>query len=122
MAAAPHAGEDISRRAKQGIVLAIMLALFLGALDQTIVGTALPRIITSLNGANLYTWVVTIYLLASTVTVPIYGKLSDMYGRKPLLLAGVGLFLVGSALAGLSQNIEQLIVFRGIQGLGAGAL
>jgi EmrB/QacA subfamily drug resistance transporter len=103
-------------------VVAIMLALFLGALDQTIVGTALPRIITELNGANLYTWVVTIYLLASTVTVPIYGKLSDMYGRKPLLLIGVGLFLVGSALAGLSQNIEQLIIFRGIQGLGAGAL
>lgn len=116
------AGEELSRRAKQGIVVAIMLALFLGALDQTIVGTALPTIITELNGANLYTWVVTIYLLASTVTVPIYGKLSDMYGRKPLLLAGVGLFLVGSALAGLSQSIEQLILFRGIQGLGAGAL
>jgi EmrB/QacA subfamily drug resistance transporter len=116
------AGEGLSRRAKQGIVVAIMLALFLGALDQTIVGTALPTIITELNGANLYTWVVTIYLLASTVTVPIYGKLSDMYGRKPLLLAGVGLFLVGSALAGLSQSIEQLILFRGIQGLGAGAL
>ena len=63
---------------------------------------------------------VTIYLLASTVTVPIYGKLSDMYGRKPLLLAGVGIFLTGSALAGLSQNIEQLIAFRGLQGLGAG--
>jgi EmrB/QacA subfamily drug resistance transporter len=117
-----HAGEDLSKRAKQGIVVAIMLALFLGALDQTIVGTALPRIITELNGANLYTWVVTIYLLASTVTVPIYGKLSDMYGRKPLLLIGVSLFLIGSALAGLSQNIEQLIIFRGIQGLGAGAL
>ena len=113
---------DLSPRAKQGIVVAIMLALFLGALDQTIVGTALPRIITELNGASLYTWVVTIYLLASTVTVPIYGKLSDMYGRKPLLLIGVGLFLIGSALAGLSQNIEQLIIFRGIQGLGAGAL
>ena len=121
-ASSHHAGADLSKRAKQGIVLAIMLALFLGALDQTIVGTALPQIITELNGANLYTWVVTIYLLASTVTVPIYGKLSDMYGRKPLLLIGVGLFLVGSALAGLSQNIEQLIIFRGIQGLGAGAL
>ena len=121
-ASSRHAGADLSKRAKQGIVLAIMLALFLGALDQTIVGTALPQIITELNGANLYTWVVTIYLLASTVTVPIYGKLSDMYGRKPLLLIGVGLFLVGSALAGLSQNIEQLIIFRGIQGLGAGAL
>jgi EmrB/QacA subfamily drug resistance transporter len=121
-ASSHHAGEDLSKRAKQGIVVAIMLALFLGALDQTIVGTALPQIITELNGANLYTWVVTIYLLASTVTVPIYGKLSDMYGRKPLLLIGVSLFLVGSALAGLSQNIEQLIIFRGIQGLGAGAL
>jgi len=117
-----HAGENLSPRAKHGIVVAIMLALFLGALDQTIVGTALPRIITELNGANLYTWVVTIYLLASTVTVPIYGKLSDMYGRKPLLLIGVSLFLIGSTLAGLSQTIEQLIVFRGIQGLGAGAL
>ena len=121
-ASSHHAGEDLSKRAKQGIVVAIMLALFLGALDQTIVGTALPQIITELNGANLYTWVVTIYLLASTVTVPIYGKLSDMYGRKPLLLIGVSLFLIGSALAGLSQNIEQLIIFRGIQGLGAGAL
>ena len=117
-----HAGADLSKRAKQGIVLAIMLALFLGALDQTIVGTALPQIITDLSGANLYNWVVTIYLLASTVTVPIYGKLSDMYGRKPLLLIGVSLFLIGSVLSGLSQNIEQLIIFRGIQGLGAGAL
>ena len=121
-AAPAPAGADLSKRAKQGIIVAIMLALFLGALDQTIVGTALPKIITDLSGANLYTWVVTIYLLASTVTVPIYGKLSDMYGRKPLLLTGVGLFLIGSALAGLSQNIEQLIIFRGIQGLGAGAL
>lgn len=118
---APAEG-DLSKRAKQGIILAIMLALFLGALDQTIVGTALPQIITDLSGANLYTWVVTIYLLASTVTVPIYGKLSDMYGRKPLLLIGVGLFLIGSVLSGLSQSIEQLIIFRGIQGLGAGAL
>jgi EmrB/QacA subfamily drug resistance transporter len=121
-AAPAPAGADLSKRAKQGIIVAIMLALFLGALDQTIVGTALPKIITDLSGGNLYTWVVTIYLLASTVTVPIYGKLSDMYGRKPLLLTGVGLFLLGSVLSGLSQNIEQLIIFRGIQGLGAGAL
>ena len=121
-AAPAPAGADLSKRAKQGIILAIMMALFLGALDQTIVGTALPKIITDLSGANLYTWVVTIYLLASTVTVPIYGKLSDLYGRKPLLLTGVSLFLIGTVLAGLSQNIEQLIIFRGIQGLGAGAL
>jgi len=121
-AAPAPAGADLSKRAKQGIIVAIMLALFLGALDQTIVGTALPTIMTKLGGNDLYTWVVTIYLLASTVTVPIYGKLSDMYGRKPLLLTGVSLFLIGSVLAGLSQNVAQLIIFRGIQGLGAGAL
>ena len=104
------------------VLFAVLLALFLAALDQTVVGTALPRIVTDLHGDNLYTWVVTSYLLTSTVTVPIYGKLPDVYGRKPLLLVGITLFLVGSALSGLSQTMGQLIVFRGIQGLGAGAL
>ncbi|HEX2754354.1 MAG TPA: MDR family MFS transporter [Candidatus Limnocylindrales bacterium] len=99
-----------------------MLGMFLGALDQTIVGPVLPKIVTDLNGADLYTWVVTIYLLTSTVSVPIYGKLSDLYGRKPLLIAGIVLFLAGSALSGLSQTMWQLILFRGIQGLGAGSL
>ncbi len=112
----------LDRRAKFEILGAVMLALFLGALDQTVVGTALPRIITDLNGNDLYTWVVTIYLLTSTITVPFYGKLSDLYGRKPLLMIGVTLFLVGSALSGLSQNIYQLILFRGLQGIGAGSL
>jgi EmrB/QacA subfamily drug resistance transporter len=113
---------SISSRQKTLIMVAIMLALFLAALDQTIVGTALPRIVTDLAGNNLYTWVVTVYLLSSTVTVPIYGKLSDVYGRRPLLLIGVSLFLVGSALAGLSQSMGELIIFRGLQGLGAGAI
>ena len=99
-----------------------MLALFLGALDQTIVGTALPRIVTDLGGNEYYNWVFTIYLLTSTITVPFYGKLSDLYGRKPLLMIGVIIFLIGSALSGLSQNMAMLILFRGIQGLGAGAL
>ena len=112
----------LDRRAKTEILAAILLALFLGALDQTIVGTALPRIVTDLGGNDYYTWVVTIYLLTSTITVPFYGKLSDIYGRKPLLMIGVTLFLVGSALSGLSQNMFELILFRGIQGLGAGAL
>ena len=113
---------NLSQRAKMEILLAILLALFLGALDQTIVGVALPTIVTDLGGQSLLTWTITIYLLASTITVPFYGKLSDLYGRKPLLLIGIVLFLVGSALSGLSQNMTQLIIFRGIQGLGAGAL
>ena len=113
---------NLAPRQKALIMVAIMLGLFLAALDQTIVGTALPRIVTDLAGNNLYTWVVTVYLLTSTVTVPIYGKLSDIYGRRPLLLIGVSLFLVGSALSGLSQSMGELIVFRGIQGIGAGAI
>jgi EmrB/QacA subfamily drug resistance transporter len=125
-AATPSLAEDpalgLDRRAKFQILGAIMLGLFLGALDQTIVGTALPRIVTDLGGNDLYTWAVTIYLLTSTITVPFYGKLSDLYGRRPLLMFGIGLFLVGSALAGLSQEMWHLILFRGIQGLGAGAL
>jgi EmrB/QacA subfamily drug resistance transporter len=112
----------LSQRAKLEILGAVMLGLFLGALDQTIVGTALPKIVTQLGGNDLYTWVVTIYLLTSTITIPFYGKLSDVYGRRPMLMIGIGLFLVGSALSGLSQNMTELILFRGIQGLGAGAL
>ena len=130
----PGAGDDVmptladdpalglSRRAKFEILAAVMLGLFLGALDQTIVGTALPRIVTDLGGNDYYTWVVTAYLLTSTITVPFYGKLSDLYGRKPMLIIGIGLFLAGSALSGVSQAMWQLILFRGIQGLGAGAL
>ena len=112
----------LSPRAKFEILGAILLGLFLGALDQTIVGTALPRIVTDLGGNELYTWVVTIYLLTSTITVPFYGKLSDLYGRRPLLMIGISLFLLGSFLSGLSQEMWQLILFRGVQGLGAGAL
>ena len=112
----------LSHRAKMEILLAVLLALFLGALDQTIVGTALPKIVTELGGNQYYNWVVTIYLLTSTITVPFYGKLSDLYGRKPMLMIGVVIFLIGSALSGLSQNMAMLIFFRGIQGIGAGAL
>ena len=112
----------LSHRQKLEILGAVLLALFLGALDQTVVSTAMPQILTDLNGSALYTWVVTIYLLTSTITVPFYGKLSDLFGRKPLLLFGIGVFLIGSALSGLSQTMEQLIIFRGLQGIGAGAL
>jgi EmrB/QacA subfamily drug resistance transporter len=118
----PQPVMHLSQRAKLAIVGAVMLGLFLSALDQTVVGTALPTIVTDLGGNNLYVWVVTSYLLTSTITVPIYGKLSDLFGRKLLLIIGIGLFLIGSALSGLSQNMTQLILFRGLQGLGAGAL
>ncbi len=113
---------QIDSRARNRILFAILVGLFLSALDQTIVGTALPQIVTDLSGNELYTWVVTIYLLTSTITGPIYGKLSDQFGRKLLLLIGIGLFLLGSALCGLAQDMVQLILFRGLQGLGAGAL
>ena len=109
-------------RRKLAILGAILLTLFLASLDQTVVGTALPRIITELNGASLYTWVVSAYLLTSTVTVPIYGKFSDVFGRKVMLMIGVALFLAGSWLSGASQNMSELVAFRAIQGLGAGAL
>ena len=112
----------VSNRARIEILVAVLLGLFLSALDQTIVGPILPRIVSELHGSDYYTWVVTAYLLTSTVTVPIYGKLSDLFGRKPMLLVGIGLFLFGSALSGLSQTMWQLIAFRAIQGLGAGAL
>ncbi|MEO6351159.1 MAG: MDR family MFS transporter, partial [Candidatus Limnocylindrales bacterium] len=120
----PPTGTNLrmSPRARAEILFAILLGLFLSALDQTIVGTALPTVVTDLKGNELYTWVVTIYLLTSTITGPIYGKLSDQFGRRNLLMIGIGLFLIGSFLSGLSQDMFQLILFRGIQGLGAGAL
>jgi len=112
----------LSHRAKMEILFAVMLGLFLGALDQTIVGPALPTIVSQLSGNEYYVWVVTIYLLTSTITVPFWGKGSDLYGRKPVFMLGIVIFLIGSALSGLSQNMGMLILFRGIQGVGAGAL
>ncbi len=122
----------LSPRDRTLTLTGILLALFLGALDQTIVSTALPRIVEDLNGLNRYTWVATVYLLASTVLVPIYGKLADMMSRKTIELWAVGLFLVGSALCGLAgefgrlpllgDGMSQLIIFRAIQGLGGAGL
>ena len=109
-------------RQKLEILFAVMLGLFLGALDQTIVGPALPTVVTQLSGNEYYTWAVTIYLLTSTISVPFCGKLSDLYGRKPIFMIGIVIFLAGSALSGLSQTMWQLILFRGIQGIGAGSL
>ncbi len=129
----PVAAQNAFTKGERNLTLGAVLVVFLlGALDNTIVSTAMPRIIADLNGLSLYTWVTTAYLLASTVMVPIYGKLSDMYGRKPILTFGVSLFLVGSALCGLAgefgplpllgSGMTQLILFRALQGLGGAAL
>src|SRR5438132_2238374 len=122
LASADDAAIALSPRAKLEILGAILLALFLFALDQTVVGTALPKIITDLKGNELYTWSVTIYLLTSTISGPIYGKLSDLYGRRPIFIWAVGLFLVSSVFAGLSQEMWRFILARGLQGLGGGAV
>ncbi len=102
--------------------IGVLLAMFLGSLDQTIVGTAMPRIITDLGGFAHYTWVATAYIIASTITIPITGKLTDMYGRKWFYIVGLTIFIVGSLLCGLSQTMTQIIIFRGLQGMGAGIM
>ncbi len=114
--------DTLSRGRLIAILIGVILGMLLAALDQTIVGTALPRIVANLGGLDHYAWVVTAYLLASTVSIPIYGKLSDIYGRRTIFILGMVIFLAGSALAGTSQNMTQLIIYRGIQGLGAGAM
>src|SRR5438477_11621897 len=101
---------------------AVAMAMFLAALDQTIVGTAMPRIVADLNGLSYYAWVITAYLVASTVMVPVAGKLGDLFGRKPFLLTGMVGFVFASALCGLSQNMTELIIFRTIQGIFGGVL
>jgi EmrB/QacA subfamily drug resistance transporter len=115
-------GHEISGRTIVTVMVGVMLGILLAALDQTIVGPALPKIIGDLNGFDQYAWVVTAYLLTSTISVPIFGKLSDIYGRKWFYVGGAVVFLIGSVLAGISRDITQLILFRGLQGLGAGII
>jgi EmrB/QacA subfamily drug resistance transporter len=109
-----------------GRILAIysglMVALLLAALDQTIVATALPKVVSDLGGITQYSWVFTAYMLGSTVTVPLYGRLGDVHGRKPLFIVAIVIFLVGSALCGAAQNMWELVIFRAVQGVGAGGL
>jgi EmrB/QacA subfamily drug resistance transporter len=119
---ADRAPVELPHPVRMRVLGAVMIGIFLAALDQTVVGTALPRIITDLGGNDLYTWAFTAYLLTSTISGPLYGKLSDLFGRRPVFLFGIGVFMVGSLLAGLSQEMWQLVAARGVQGLGAGAL
>jgi EmrB/QacA subfamily drug resistance transporter len=119
---AGHLTEGLPRWQTIGVVAGTMLALLLAALDQTIVGTAMPRIVAELNGLSYYSWVITAYLVASTIMVPIAGKLGDLFGRKPFLLAGMIGFVVASALCGQSHGMLELVVFRTLQGIFGGML
>ena len=114
--------ESLEFKKKIVIMLAVMSAMLFAALNQTIVGTALPKIISELHGINYYSWVFTMFMLASSVTAILVGKLSDIYGRKIFILVGIGIFTLGSFLCGLSDTMVQLIIFRGIQGFGAGMI
>jgi EmrB/QacA subfamily drug resistance transporter len=113
---------ELPHRERLEILAVVLLGMFLSALDNTIVGTALPTIVTELNGNDVYIWPFTAYLLTATVSGPIWGKTSDIFGRRPIFLLGVTIFLIGSLLCGISQEMWQFIAFRGLQGLGAGAL
>jgi MFS family permease len=113
---------SLSHRRVLVVIGALILGMFLAALDQNVVATALPTIVGDLHGASHLTWVVTAYLLSSTVSTPLWGKLGDQYGRKFFFQAAIVLFLVGSALTGLSHSMLELILFRAVQGLGGGGL
>lgn len=107
---------------RKWILIALMITMSLAAMDSTIVATAIPQIVGDLGGFSLFSWLFSIYLLVQTITIPIYGKLADIYGRKPILIIGIIIFLLGSAACGLSWNMISLIIFRGVQALGAGAV
>ncbi len=113
---------EMSSRRRWAVTAGVMTGMFIAALEATVVGTAMPTVIATLGGLNRYSWVFSAYLVTSTVTVPVWGKLSDLYGRRLLYQIGIGVFLLGTLLSGLSASMTQLIIFRAIQGLGAGAL
>jgi len=118
----PHPQAPVSKREIYTVFAGLMLALTLASLDQNIVSTALPRIVSDLGGLAHLSWVVTAFMVTSTISTPLYGKLSDMYGRKTLFFTAIIIFLIGSIVCGMAQTMFQLILFRGIQGLGAGGL
>src|ERR687884_2149084 len=118
----PTAGSGLSHKQILVVFSGLVLGMLLAALDSTIVSTALPTIVGELGGLARLSWVVSAYLLAQTIVTPLYGKLGDLYGRKRVLQTAIVLFLAGSALCGMSRSMTQLVIFRGIQGLGGGGL
>src|SRR3954465_5355988 len=121
-AAAPPSAGELSHKQIMTILSGLMLGMFLAALDQTIVSTAIRTIGDDLNGLSVQAWVTTAFLITSTISTPLFGKLSDIYGRKPLFMLAISIFIVGSALCGLAQNMYMLAAFRAFQGIGAGGL
>src|SRR3954470_25020962 len=113
---------NMSVRRRWAVTAGVLTGMFLAALEATVVGTAMPTVIASLGGLNHYSWVFSAYLINSTITVPVWGKLSDLYGRRLLFQIGIAVFLLGSVLSGMAGTMTQLIAFRAVQGLGAGAL
>src|ERR671918_2482878 len=115
--AAERPALEMSARRRWAVTAGVLTGMFLAALEATVVGTAMPTVIASLGGLNHYSWVFSAYLVTSTVTVPVWGKLSDLYGRRLLYQIGIGVFLLGTLFSVLSETMWQLIVFRAIQGL-----
>ncbi len=113
---------EMSSKRRWAVTFGVMTGMFIAALEATVVGTAMPTVIAALGGINRYSWVFSAYLVTSTVTVPVWGKLSDLYGRRLLYQLGISVFLIGTLLSGISNSMTELIIFRAIQGLGAGAL
>jgi hypothetical protein len=118
----PHQESPPAASKRRLAVTGVMLVIFLFAIDATIVSTAMPTIVAKLGGLELYSWVFSIYMLTSALTTPLFGKLSDLYSRRRLMLIGIGVFVLGSMLCGAAQSMEALIVFRAVQGLGGGAI
>ena len=111
--------EDPTRRLT---LVAILLSTFLAAMEATVVATAMPSVVADLHGLSLYGWVGAVYMLSSTLTMPLYGKLADLYGRKPVLLSALGIFVLGSVASGLAPTMATLVAFRAVQGVGAGGI
>src|SRR5882724_1144252 len=119
----PVSRSQVGFRSERGpVLIALMLSNGLVAIDSTIIATAVPSIVHGLGGFAQFPWLFSVYLLAQAVSVPIYGKLADLFGRKPIMLLGIGLFMLGSILCGAAWAMLPLIVFRAVQGLGAGAI
>ncbi len=121
-ALAPDSSGGFTHRQIVVILTGLMSGMFLAALDQTIVATAIRTIADDLNGLSIQAWATTAYLITSTISTPLYGKLSDLYGRRPYFIAAISIFVLGSALSGLAQSMYQLAAFRAFQGIGAGGL